>query len=131
MLIGELAARAGASVQAVRLYERRGLLRKPARTAAGYRTYRPFDLEILQTVKRCQGLGLTLAEVSRVVELLRTFDPDLPPPAAIDARACLREIEALGVEKLGKLDARMAELAGVRRDLVAALGEIRAGIERP
>ena len=52
MLIGELALLGGASVQAIRLYERKGLLREPDRTASGYRVYQPLDLEILKAVKR-------------------------------------------------------------------------------
>src|ERR1700760_4060942 len=61
MFIGELAARAGVSVQAVRLYEKRGLMRTAARTAAGYRVYEPLDVELLTTITRCKALGLTLA----------------------------------------------------------------------
>jgi hypothetical protein len=37
MRIGELAKRAGVSVQAIRFYERRRLMRTPRRTPAGYR----------------------------------------------------------------------------------------------
>jgi hypothetical protein len=37
MRIGELAAQAGVSVQAVHSYERRGLLARPARQPSGYR----------------------------------------------------------------------------------------------
>jgi hypothetical protein len=70
MLIGELALLGGASVQAIRLYERKGLLREPDRTASGYRVYQPLDLEILKAVKRCRSLGLTLAETRRVTRIL-------------------------------------------------------------
>ena len=39
--IGDLAARAGVSVDALRYYERRGLLRPTGRRASGYREYPP------------------------------------------------------------------------------------------
>ncbi len=39
--IGEIAVRAGVSVDTVRFYERRGLLEEPPRTTAGYREYEP------------------------------------------------------------------------------------------
>lgn len=47
MRIGEVAARAGLSVATVRLYERRGLMRRARRSEAGYRHYEPIDLDIL------------------------------------------------------------------------------------
>src|SRR3546814_3936932 len=43
--IGELAAAAGVGRDTIRYYERMGLLREPARTAAGYRLYDATDLE--------------------------------------------------------------------------------------
>jgi len=57
MRIGELARRARVNLQTVRFYERRGLLRKPARTRAGYRIYEDADLESLVFIKWCQRLG--------------------------------------------------------------------------
>jgi|GEM_PF-4212195 len=56
MFIGEIAAQAGVSVQAVRLYERRGLMRRATRSAANYRHYEPIDLDILKTIAQCHRL---------------------------------------------------------------------------
>jgi MerR family transcriptional regulator, mercuric resistance operon regulatory protein len=39
MRIGELAGLVGVNPATVRYYERRGLLRRPARTTAGYRSH--------------------------------------------------------------------------------------------
>ena len=39
--IGEVAGRAGVSVDTVRYYERRGLVTPAYRTSSGYRHYRP------------------------------------------------------------------------------------------
>ena len=41
LTIGRVADQAGVSVDTIRYYERLGLLPKPARTPAGYRTYSP------------------------------------------------------------------------------------------
>jgi DNA-binding transcriptional MerR regulator len=93
MLIGELARLAGASVQAVRLYERRGLMCEAERTASGYRVYQPLDLEILKAIKRYQSLGLTLGEtkrITRILEKTRRSDGALSPDRD---RQCLEEIE--------------------------------------
>jgi DNA-binding transcriptional MerR regulator len=50
MRIGELAKRAG-SVQAIRFYERRRLVRTPRRTPGGYRIYSDQDLENVTLIR--------------------------------------------------------------------------------
>jgi MerR family transcriptional regulator, Zn(II)-responsive regulator of zntA len=67
--IGELAKRAGVSVQAVRFYERRRLMRTPRRTPAGYRTYSEQDLESVTLIKKMQRFGFKLVEIRRVLQL--------------------------------------------------------------
>jgi DNA-binding transcriptional MerR regulator len=65
--IGQLAHLAGVNVETVRYYERRGLLRQPPRTAAGYRQYAAVDLGRLQFIRRAKSLGFTLGEVANLV----------------------------------------------------------------
>lgn len=129
MLIGELARLAGASVQAVRLYERRGLMGEPERTASGYRVYQPLDLEILKAIKRCQSLGLTLTETKRITRILEKTrqSGDLFSPGR--DRECLEEIEQIGLQKLGLLDARIRELSATKGELRLTLRQIRAAID--
>lgn len=69
MRIGELAAKAGVSVQTVRYYERRGLLEQAVRTRAGYRDYAEADLSRLRFILRAKGLGFTLSEIRELLEL--------------------------------------------------------------
>jgi DNA-binding transcriptional MerR regulator len=59
MRIGELAKRAGVSVQAIRFYERRRLMRTPRRTATGYRIYSEQDLENVTLIKKMDCLRET------------------------------------------------------------------------
>jgi DNA-binding transcriptional MerR regulator len=128
MLIGELARRAGASVQAVRLYERRGLMCEPQRTASGYRVYQPLDLEILKAIKRCQSLGLTLGEtkrITRILEKTRRRDGLFSPGRD---RECLEEIEQIGLQKLAMLDERIRELSATKDELRRTLRQIRTAI---
>jgi MerR family transcriptional regulator, copper efflux regulator len=66
LTISQLAQKAGVHVETVRYYERRGLLREPPRTPAGYRQYSPADLWRLQFIARAKQLGFTLAEVARL-----------------------------------------------------------------
>ena len=130
MLIGELAAIAGTSVQAVRLYERRGLLREPDRTASGYRVYQLLDLEILRAIKRCQSLGLTLAETKRITRILEKNRRRDGAFAHAQDRRCLEEIEQIGLQKLAMLESRLRELSATKDALCGTLRQIRAAIAR-
>ena len=69
MKIGELARQAGVNIQTIRFYEREGLLPEPERLMSGYRAYQAGDLERIQIIRECQGLGFTLAEIRDVFEL--------------------------------------------------------------
>lgn len=63
MRIGEFSRKAGVSVDAVRFYERRGVLAPAPRTAGGYRTFDERDLERVLLTRQLQQLGLTVDEV--------------------------------------------------------------------
>jgi len=67
LLAAEAARHLGVSAKALRLYERRGLLR-PARTGAGYRRYGPEDLRTARDVVALRALGLGLAQVAQVLQ---------------------------------------------------------------
>ncbi len=69
MQIGEVAAQAGVKAQTIRFYERRGLLKTPARTASGYRAYPPSVVQIVRFIKQSQELGYTLAEIKQLLAL--------------------------------------------------------------
>lgn len=69
MQIGIVAKRVGLSVDAIRFYERNGLLPCPPRTAGGFRRYAENDVETLAFVRRVQGLGFTLSEIRGLVRL--------------------------------------------------------------
>jgi DNA-binding transcriptional MerR regulator len=69
MRIGELSAKAGVNVQTIRFYEREKLLRKPVRTAAGYRTFEERDLERVRFIKDSQQLGFSLKEIRELLEI--------------------------------------------------------------
>jgi DNA-binding transcriptional MerR regulator len=69
MRIGELAKQSGASVQALRFYERSGLLPKPARTESGYRLYGAGDLQRVELIRQAKRLGFSLDEIKRILRL--------------------------------------------------------------
>jgi len=65
--IGTLADQAGVHIETIRYYERRGLLRDPPRSVAGYRQYSATDLWRLQFIARAKQMGFTLAEIGSLV----------------------------------------------------------------
>jgi DNA-binding transcriptional MerR regulator len=69
MQIGIVAKKIGLSVDAIRFYERNGLLRRPPRTEGGFRRYAENDVETLAFVRRVQGLGFKLSEIRGLLNL--------------------------------------------------------------
>ncbi|MEV4561547.1 MerR family transcriptional regulator [Kitasatospora sp. NPDC049285] len=109
MRIGELAAQTGLSRDTVRFYERTGLL-TARRLPNGYRDFPPEAVPWLRYVRTAQALGFSLAEIARTGEELSGVP---------DAAGALSELFR---EKIALIDARMAELAGLRADLAARVG---------
>ncbi len=115
MKIGELAERAGVSVQAVRYYERRGLLAAPLRRPSGYREYGPDALGRLHFIKRGQELGFTLTEIGELLQLR------LDPHTSADT------VKARAEAKIADVDRRLHDLERIRHALVHLAGECHGG----
>ncbi len=132
MRIGELAKRAGVSVQAVRFYERRRLLCTPRRTAAGYRIYTDSDLEIVIVIKKMQHFGFKLAEIRRVLQLwILPSDTGATSPYHKGSRECLREALKLGKKKLKAMDEQIRSSIQIRDELEDILSQFRARLNAP
>ena len=70
--IGQVAARTGLSVHALRYYEREGLLVSPvSRTRDGRRSYAEQDLEWLDLCIKLRSSGMPLAGIRRYTELVQ------------------------------------------------------------
>jgi DNA-binding transcriptional MerR regulator len=132
MRIGELAKRAGVSVQAVRFYERRRLMRTPRRTTAGYRIYGDNDLEIVTAIKKMQRFGFKLSEIRRVLQLwILPSDASAAPPYHQGSHECLREALKLGEKKLQGMNDQIRSLVQIRDELEQVLSQIRTGLNTP
>jgi DNA-binding transcriptional MerR regulator len=113
--IGEVARRAGVTVDAVRFYERRGVLPPAQRQPSGYRSYTDATVERIRLTKALQALGFTLEEV---VDALGRLD-------AGDA-TCASERWRFE-QVLDRIDTKLAELRRVRRDVVRVLESTHSG----
>ena len=105
MKIGEVAKAAGIGIDAVRFYEREGLIEAPARRPSGYREYTPDVVVSLRFIRRAKELGFSLKEI---LELLRLEASEGATPVEVRARA-----EA----KLEDLEERIRALQRMRRAL--------------
>ena len=107
MKIGELGERCGVTAKTVRYYESIGLLDEPSRTESGYRDYGAEAVERLQFVRDAQVTGLTLAEISSVLELKGS------------GRGSCAHTMALIETHLTAIDAQIEQLTTARRELRA------------
>ena len=132
MRIGEVAKRAGVSVQAIRFYERRRLIRTPRRTPAGYRTYSEKELETVTVIKKMQRFGFKLAEIRSVLQLwVLLSDTGAPSPYHDCSQECLREGLKLGEKKLQAMNEQIRAAIQLRDELQEALNQIRVGLNAP
>ncbi|WP_431930019.1 MerR family transcriptional regulator [Nonomuraea jabiensis] len=67
LTIGQLAARAGVTVRAVRHYHQRGLLAEPERDASGYRRYTAQAVVDLIRIKTLADAGVPLARIDKLL----------------------------------------------------------------
>ena len=66
--IGKLASKLGISTQAIRYYEKIGMLEEPKRNEAGYRLYSQVSLERLQLIRIAQNFGLSLTDIKSIID---------------------------------------------------------------
>ncbi len=105
MKIGEVAKAAGVGIDAVRFYEREGLLPEPARRPSGYREYSPDAVVDLRFIKRAKDLGFSLKEISELLSIER--EPD----------AGAADVKALAEEKLADLEDKIRALQRMKKAL--------------
>ncbi len=104
LTIGRLAQQAGVGIDTVRFYERAGLLPRPLRTAAGYRTYVAADVDRLRFIRRGKALGFSLEEIAELLLL----------HAGKGRRA---DVKRLAERRLADLNRKIHELSVIRDSL--------------
>lgn len=107
--IGDVAKLSGIGIEALRFYERSGLLGRPGRTQSGYRVYDQGVLQRLDFIKRAQVLGFSLDEIKRIIADKQA------------GRSPCREVRQIVRGRLEELDQRLKEMRLYRRELGAAL----------
>ena len=108
--IGEVAASSGLTVDALRYYERVGLLAHDTRTSGGFRTYHNDIIDRLSFIRQARSLGLRLRDIR---ELLGARGGS--------GRKHCENVRALLVQRLADVETQMRELRAFRRTLRVAL----------
>lgn len=112
LTIGDIAAKSGLKADALRYYERLGMIAPPERTAGGYRVYPADVIRRLRFIKQAQQSGLTLAEIREL----------LGAEGWSGAAQC-RKVQRVLQVKLAELEKRVLELQRFRRTLKGHLAQ--------
>src|SRR5689334_12659036 len=106
MRIGELARAVGVDVETIRYYEKIRLLPRPSRGANGYRDYGEADVEVLAFIRHCRALDVPLADVKRLLDLVRATSAGGGAHELLD-------------EQLARVRARLKSMRALETQLVA------------
>ncbi len=104
--ISRAAKKAGVGIETIRFYERRGLIKQPARPrSGGYRVYDDDVVERIRFIRQAQDLGFTLREITELLSL------------RADPAADCGDVRAQAAAKRGEVDRKIAQLQYIREAL--------------
>lgn len=106
LTIGQVARRAGVSIETIRFYEREGLIAEPPRGASGYRHYPTETVSHIRFIRRAKELGFALKEVRELLAL--RVHPDISSA----------EVKTRAEAKIADIEARIRVLQRIRDTLV-------------
>ena len=99
----------GVSPDTLRLYERKGLLLRPPRSANGYRCYPPEVVDRIRLIRAALSIGFTLEELA---DILVMRDGEGVP---------CKHVRELAGAKLESLDRHISQLTELREQLKGVL----------
>lgn len=109
--VSQVANQAEVSPDAVRFYEKEGLLPHPPRSPSGYREYDETIPQRIRFIKAAQEMGLRLAEIGELLEIQ-------------DRGACpCGHTKTIIERRTAEIDAEMKRLGALRSSL-AAMAEV-------
>lgn len=106
LTIGRMAAVVGVSVETIRFYQRKGLLREPERPIGSIRRYGQTEVARVKFIKSAQRLGFSLEEIG---QLLRLDDGMQCSAAAQLASEHLAKVR-VRLQDLNRIEAALAKL---------------------
>jgi len=105
--IGHVAKRTGISIEAIRFYERKGLIDAPARKDSGYRQFAEDHIRRLLFIQQAKSLGFSLMEIKELLSIKE--DPETGS----------REVKSLAKTKLQSIEEKIKILQRMKKTLKA------------
>ena len=105
MKIGKVAKQVGITVEAIRFYEKKGLIKPPRRNESGYRDYSGDAVQLVSFIKRAKELGFSLKEIKELMSLRYT-----------PGTTC-SEVKKQTEEKIADIDRKVEDLLRIKRAL--------------
>jgi DNA-binding transcriptional MerR regulator len=118
--IGDVSAQTGLSRDALRYYEKVGLIPHPRRTTGGFRVYPANVLDRIRFIKQAQIHGLTLREIR---DLLGFQDRR--------GRDRCRQVQRLLTSKLADIEERLRQLQEFQHTLRGYLSQCERTLGQP
>jgi DNA-binding transcriptional MerR regulator len=115
--IGEVAQLSGCTAEAIRYYEREGVVPAPPRVGAGrYRHYSLQDVDRFRFLRRARELGFPLDEVRNLLAL-----------AEGDPGSSCTSVDHLARTHLAQVEAKLAQLTALRDELSRVIDQCEGG----
>lgn len=111
--IGKIAKLSGMTTDAIRYYEKEGLVTPQRKSDAGYRLFDDATVRRLHFIKQAQHCGFTLAEILQLLTLQQRES------------ACCSDVRKLAIEKKLQLETKIRDM----KAMSAALDGLIVGCE--
>ena len=111
---GQLAKLTGVNVETIRYYERLGLIDEPQRLKSGYRQYTEEYVSRIKFIKRAQGLGFSLQEISELLAL------------RVEADSVCEAVQRRAEAKIQDINEKMQLLEQMRQTLFQLIAACQA-----
>ena len=115
LTIGKLANQTDLTTNALRFYEREGLLNPTSKTASGYRLYDETALARVRFIRQAQLCGFTLVEVNELLTLRS------------NESSCCDDVRKLAVVKKLRLEAKIKSMRAMSKALDALIDDCPEG----
>lgn len=119
LTVGRVAEITGLSRKSIRYYEEERLIPKAARTATGYRNYKPAVIERLKFIQKAKAIGFHLDDIRRMLELTDKGQP------------CCDKVFEWSEKRLLELDEQIRFLTELKKKIIHHQDKWRLQKQKP
>ncbi len=110
MRINEIAKAAGVGVETIRFYERKGLIKQPARPlGGGFRSYPQESVRRVRFIREAKELGFSLGEIAELLAL------------RADPKSDCHSVRERALQKRNDVDAKIKKLKTLKKTLTSLI----------